>query len=299
MPEFLKVASKLRGGNVNDSKAGVQMKNVTEEFLVTASGARKYVIFLVGVVLGSVLVMTSGTMLRGQVPTAESASAGEEETAESRYAWRLVPKAPPPAPTDPKLLETLNKRAREFDRLKPERALDEPQPTDEGHGRSFCIGPDREEIPFFKNEAVVVATFKDYQVYLTPSHRSIYTNILLSVEQVLEAGPSQVPPGEDIELLIPGGTVILSNGSTLSDDIDYDVDRYCLQPGHRYVLFLEYFADGRSFWDREDWELVNGVAEPNDVYLSYLASRGESKYSGLPEATFIDTLRTAILRHKQ
>lgn len=274
----------------------MQMKNANKEFSAGLNAAKKSVNLLIGVVLGSALVTPTRAMLKAQVPGAESADVGQSEMAERRDAWRLVPKAPPPAPTDPKLLNILDERAREFDRLKPERALEEPQPEGEGH--SWSLAPGNEEIPFFENEAIVVASFEDYEVYLTPSHRSIYTDISLAVEQVLDGGPSQVTEGQEIDLLIPGGTVLLSDGSTLSDDINYDMERYCLQPGHRYVLFLQYYANGDFFSAGDDWELANGIVLPNSPRNVYLATSGRSKYSGMPEASFLESLGRAVLNRK-
>jgi hypothetical protein len=69
-------------------------------------------------------------------------------------------------------------------------------------GTSFCT--DSDNPPFFKDEPIVVATFKSYQVYLTPSHRNIYTRIKLAVGQASEADPSDVKTRQEIDSLKEG-----------------------------------------------------------------------------------------------
>jgi hypothetical protein len=175
--------------------------------------------------------------------------------------------------------------------------LDQPQPSQEGGSSGSFIRED--ELPFFPDEAIVVGSFDDYQVYLTPSRLSIYTDLRLSVEQVLKAGPTAITPGQTIDLLIGGGTVLLADGRTISDHAYDPTGDYSLQPGHRYVFFLEYRSQGEFFRDHKDWELANGIAVPDRLDEVIRAREGRAKYSGLPEDAFIEALRKAILQYNQ
>jgi hypothetical protein len=213
-------------------------------------------------------------------------------------AWQLVPQALLPPPTDPQQINILKERGYMFDLFSPTHVpLDQPQPKN--WGRSFSWDFNQPEIPFFKNEAIVVGTFKSHQVYLSPPHLSIYTDARISVEQALEPGPSNVSPGQTIDLLMPGGSVLLGDGRVIPSDSPYELSPYLIQPNHRYVFFLRYYSEGDNFIDKKDWELVNGVAVANHRVEVDRARRGQSDYSGLPESSFLEKLRKAIQDQQQ
>jgi hypothetical protein len=234
--------------------------------------------------------------------TAQVQASGTSDAAKSpprHDDWRKVPKALLPPPSDPRQQEILNIRGSWFDKTSLSGIpLDEPQPPRNG-GSSGSFWPGEEEIPFHQNQAVVVARFEDYQPYLSPSRLSIYTDIKLSVEQVLEAGHTDAYPGQTVDVLIPGGTVQLSDGRTLSDRPYDPSGDYSLQPGHRYVLFLRYESNGEYFENSKSWELLNGIVVPNRLDEVIRAQEGRSSYSGLSESSFIEEVRKAILQHKQ
>jgi hypothetical protein len=175
--------------------------------------------------------------------------------------------------------------------------LDQPQPAQGGGSSGSFIRED--ELPFFPNEAIVVGSFGAHQVYLTPSRLSIYTDLRLSVEQVLMAGPTGITPGQAIELLVGGRTALLADGRTISDHPYDPTGDHSLQPGHRYVFVLEYRSQGEFFRDHKDWELANGIAVPDRLDEVIRAREGRAKYSGLPEDASIEGLRKAILQHNQ
>lgn len=217
--------------------------------------------------------------------------------------WRLVPQAPPQEPSSPRDKETLDSRGKYFDQnYGAPWPLDRP-PKGQLSGSIqddslFCS--DSDEPPIFSNEAVVVATFESYQVYLTPSHLSIYTRARLSVDQVLLPGPSGVKPGERIDQLLPGGTLRLPGGSVLS----YMVvsrrmyKKFTEKPGHRYLMFLQYFRDGNFFTDKGVWELRNGFAIPISYCYVVAAREGRAHYAGMTEADFLEAMREAVQKRQ-
>jgi hypothetical protein len=213
-------------------------------------------------------------------------------------AWRSIPKPLQPPPSDLKQTAILIDRAQYFDVSSVSGVpLDQPQPPREGGSSGSFVRED--EFPFFPNEAIVVGSFEDYQVYLTPSRLSIFTDLKLSVEQVFEPGPIGISQGQTIDLLIGGGTVLLPDGRTISDHAYDPTGNYSLQPGHRYVFFLEYRSHGEFFRDHKDWELVNGISVPNRLDEAIRAREGRARYSGLGEDAFIEALRKAILQYNQ
>ena len=203
-----------------------------------------------------------------------SGTADAVRVASSARCLEATPKPLLPPPSDPKQIAILNDRAKYFDVSNVSGVpLDQPQPAHEGGSSGSFLRED--ELPFFPNEAIVVGRFEDYQVYLTPSRLSVYTGLRLSVEQVLKAGSTGITPGQTIDLLVGGGTVLLADGRTISDHAYDPSGDYSVQPGHRYVFFLEYRSQGEFFRDHKDWELIDGVAVPNRLDEAIRAQEGQ------------------------
>jgi len=211
--------------------------------------------------------------------------------------WRRIAIPALPPPNDPAELQILKERGDVFDSFSITGVpLDQPQPARAG-GSSRSIG-NRTELPFFDNEAIVVATFDSYQPYLTLTRLATYTDVKLSVEQVLAPGPTQILPGQLADLLIDGGCIKLENGKTINDVRYDDFGIYSIQPGHRYVLVLQHHAKGQFFTSEKDWELVEGVAVPEAIDDVARVREGNAKYSGLSERTFLDAIRGELSKHQ-
>jgi hypothetical protein len=164
------------------------MKNKVREFPVTVNGATEGISVLRIIVVATALVVAFGTVTRAESPGARSSGAGQGHPELRHDAWRYVPQTLLPAPRDPEQIRILNERGKFFDQFSNTRVpLDQPQPPG---GRSGYTDPDQPEIPFFENEAIIVGTFESHQVYLTPSHLSIYTDVKVLVEQALKPGPT-------------------------------------------------------------------------------------------------------------
>lgn len=161
-------------------------------------------------------------------------------------------------------------------------------------GLPLCT--DSDNPPSMKNEAVILATFKSYQVYFTPSHRNVYTKIVLGIERVLEAGPSGVVPGQEIDFLIQGGTVRLDNGKVLSYGFSHNPGekRFTVRPGHTYLFFLEYHLDGNFYIGIGSWELRNGYFVPNDLCNAVAVRKGVSRFAGMSKDSFLQAMQRAL-----
>jgi hypothetical protein len=273
------------------------MNNKAKELPPTANQASAGRCFLGLLIIGAAIVAASGSVADAQTPSTQPPGTGQAQPEPRHDAWRWVPQALLPAPTDPQQIRTLNERGAIFDKFSLTHVpLDQPQPPG---GRSGYADPDQPEIPSFENEAIIVGTFEGHQVYLTPSHLSIYTDVKVLVEQVLQPGPTTVLPGQTIDVLLEDGVVRMDDGRTIEPSLPFLGGEYSIQPNHRYVFFLDYQTKGECFFDQKDWELVNGVAVPNCSVEVNRAREGQSEYSGLSESAFLEKLSEAILKHEE
>lgn len=118
------------------------------------------------------------------------------------------------------------------------------------------------KIPLYPNEIVVEATFKKWSVFLSPSHRSIYTQIEYEVDHVLVPPLPTVwrSPGQLVNVLYPGGTVRLSDGRVINSWIPSSPQQQSRfpMPGGEYVLFLQYVsALGSGYWEGASIEVTD------------------------------------------
>ena len=131
------------------------------------------------------------------------------------------------------------------------------------------------------NRAIATATFTSHRSVLSASERSMYTEVTLRVGEVFEdrTGSGGLVPGKDITLLLPGGTVFLRSGKTLSADIPPDEPPLALD--HKYLLVLSYDPKGDFYTLADDWDISDGVVRPNTDRTRYLAKKGRSSLSGI------------------
>ncbi len=247
-------------------------------------------------------LMTGATLGRGPGSQQQTSDDAQAQLLPGANAWRSIPKELPPGPANDKEKQILEDRGAFFDAGNPYvEPLDQPTPGI-GQGYALCSGPidlEAPEIPFVPDEAVVVANFERYQPYLTPSHRYIYTKIILTLQQVLESGPSSVQPGQEIDLLIHGGTVMLNDGRVISFLIRHEDVDFSLQPDHRYILFLQNHRKGDFFTLERSWELKNGIALPYSAVDAKRMKEGTSQLAGLAESDFLEAVRKAIEHDNQ
>lgn len=156
------------------------------------------------------------------------------------------------------------------------------------------VGPIFEEIPTFKGLTVAIVRFADYRTIRSARRRSVYTEIRMNVEQVLEDPSRKVRPGGDLTVILAGGSLNLRSGAILQRDLEQGSE--CgIQPGGRYLAFLSYAPNGGQYFDcTKTWGLSGGVATPTYPFDLRNAGSGTSHSAGMPEAQFIAAVREVL-----
>jgi hypothetical protein len=116
------------------------------------------------------------------------------------------------------------------------------------------------EIPELPNRTLVIATFTSYQPVLSRSGRAIYTEATFSVSNMFEDNSGHTTPGNNLVLIIPGGTVT-TNGMVLS--FLTQPRQYSVSLGRTYLLAMSYHTNGAFFILGKDWDVTDGVVKAN------------------------------------
>ena len=199
-------------------------------------------------------------------------------------AWRLTPQGLQAPGSDTITPESRAARDAFFDSVLGSRP--------KGGGSVWeSVGPEG-EIPFGAM-STLVARFTGYTTIWSHSHKSLYTEVTMDVEEVVRDPSGAVQLGQPVTVILAGGSLKLPSGQILRRDLD-QFRHYGIQPGHKYLMFVSYHSNGAFFVYDKSWELTNGVAEPNTADDAARAKRGESRFAGLPEDTFIAAVRTEL-----
>jgi hypothetical protein len=145
--------------------------------------------------------------------------------------------------------------------------------------------------PLGPESAVIVARFNSYVPVLSDSHRSVYTEINLAVQQVVHAAGDPLHPGDSITVLRGGGTVVYADGRVLS--YLADPASFSIQPNHTYLLIVSRKSDGQFYLVDKGWDVSTGIVTPNDLYETIRTQRGEAQLAGLPLDTAVSILTKA------
>ncbi len=136
------------------------------------------------------------------------------------------------------------------------------------------------EFPTIRNGVWVVGKFESYHTFLSASHRCVYTEINVRAEHVFgHDGAPGLKEGALIDIGQGGGSVIAPWGATVTYNLR--PRRFALQPGHRYLLLLQYRADGNYYLEAKRWELTRGTVEPDEEVEVDRVRRGKSELNGL------------------
>ncbi len=158
------------------------------------------------------------------------------------------------------------------------RPLDAPPSADGlGFGRSRGV-PFTEEFPA-KHDAVIVGSFSKYKTFVSPTHKSIYSQIDITPLQTIQVGPNETIP---YTVLIPGGTVLVPDTSGIQRTLTNGIEEspYVVQPKTIYLLFLRYHANGAFYTIRKSWIVRNGALLANDPVDELKLAEGRSVHSG-------------------
>lgn len=137
------------------------------------------------------------------------------------------------------------------------------------------------EIQDHPNRAVVTATFTQHRSVVSSSEYSIYSEITLKIGHVFEdrSGSRHLSPGQDVTIVVTGGTVRLPSGGTVS--YETRPREWSLQPGHTYLLVLSYYKEGDFYFGFDTWDVSDGSVRPGDCRTEYWTRTGRSSLTGL------------------
>ncbi len=157
-----------------------------------------------------------------------------------------------------------------------------------GHYHEGVMLPNTPELPVLRDGAWIIGKFESFHTYLTKSQRAIYTEVNVRVQKVFgQTGLARVSPGQLIDIGDFGGTITAPWGGKYT----YEVEpmRYHFQPGHTYLMLIEYRPEGQLYVVGKRWELSNGVVEPEGAEVNR-ARAGKSEIDGLNEAALSEVM---------
>jgi hypothetical protein len=101
------------------------------------------------------------------------------------------------------------------------------------------------DLPVNRSDAIIVGTIAARHAYLSADHTSIYTEFKVQIEQLLKA-PVDFPPkpGTLVDVERQGGSIQFSADAIISRGV---ANKTLPWTGKRYLLFLEYFPEGKDF----------------------------------------------------
>jgi len=230
------------------------------------------------------------------LPIYGQSSAGIEP---SINTWHHRPTQAAPPPEDPTARQLWSIRGDNFDRdTGVPYALDNPAATaahiaaHPGAGstedRYYLTNP----LPVKDSDAVVIATFSNYEVELSPSKHSLYTVVHFTIERVLKSKYRALLPGDTIDSLFTGGTLNL-NGRVISFRVNHS-DHTPLEEHQRYLLFLKYSSKSESYSIIKHWKLELGQVTAVDLVEKRRATNGTSDFNGHSESEIIAATEEAI-----
>lgn len=138
---------------------------------------------------------------------------------------------------------------------------------------------------------MAVVTFERFHPHLSPTHRSIYTELDLRSEQLLKYNRLTVQNGDTLTVILRGGTIALPNGRVISQAIAHEL--YTLQPSHRYLVFFRHETPGDYYTVAKSWELRDGKAQPNSPDDVIRKEKGVTAFAGMSETEFLERARRA------
>jgi hypothetical protein len=114
----------------------------------------------------------------------------------------------------------------------------------------------------------------------------------MSVKQVLKDPFETARPGQDLTVILGGGSLQLPSGRIITRNLD--LGDFGIQPGHRYLAFIGYEKAGSYFSWLKSWDLTNGVAVPTYPFDVQKAKEGASHYAGMQQDEFISAVESAL-----
>ena len=143
------------------------------------------------------------------------------------------------------------------------------------------------------SDVIVIGTVQDAKAYLSTDRTDVYSEVSLSIQEILKAGPQYgLQIGKTISADREGGGIRFPSGKIVRRGF---VGRNIPTTGHRYLLFLKddpgvgfSIVTGYELTGQGVQPLDGGVGNADSVYVNYEKLRNTS------EASLLDAVRKAI-----
>ena len=174
-------------------------------------------------------------------------------------------------------------------------------PLDEAASSLPHIAVDRyipvDPLPAKSSDLIAVATFANYQPHLSPSKRSIYTDLQFTLDDVVMTRHSAVTDGGSIDMLLPGGSIILDSGQVRQYALNAG-DEFELTEGHKYLLFCTYDPALDTYSILKHYDITTGTVVAVDPLERAHVNQNKPSYVGQPSATLINDTKEAMANSK-
>lgn len=214
-----------------------------------------------------------------------------QNTQQHTNDWQVAVSPRTVEPTDTKSRKILAARGEIFDKFAPIRSS-----ADKSEPGTIIYSPGsvgrRPELPVGESDAIVVARFTKHMPHLSPSGKSVYTEIILTPSVVIKSGAQALEAGTSISILESGGAIRASDGKILRSPVA--LHEFSLIPNHSYLAFLRFNTDGKFYELIKSWDLTTGTAVPNSTEDTQLAKENKSKYAGLSKQALIDEVKAKL-----
>jgi hypothetical protein len=232
--------------------------------------------------LSRLLIVATLTTVLGFAGTASPQARPTESSKPAADAWMLTPT--PYLEWNKGISPSLRAVRNKF---WDEAGMSDVPLTSPGSGRvtggSYDLTSDPHEISDFSDRAVLTATFTAHRSVLTPSERSLYSEVTLHVDEVFEdkTGSGHPAAHRDVTLIVYGGTVILHDGQNFSIKNPMSRPDLFIQPEHKYLLVLRYRSAGDFYELADSWDITDGMIRASSQRARYFAQKGNSSLDGL------------------
>jgi hypothetical protein len=240
-------------------------------------------------ILITLAICILGRPLMAQNQTNVQTQASPIQVTNHQDNWRHTPV---PANAHP---DTLSPEARQARDKIWERASPPPLPNGRDSALALPgVGSNYGEIYTEPDAIWIVASFIDFDVHRAPNG-SIYTEIHLRIDKnVGPIHPGTPPVGTTVDLGIPGGSVMLDDGSVHESHTKNYIDY--VRPGHKYLLCLHEagVSEPDFYVNAEGWDVSDGIAHSVFTREVAIAKHGRSSVEELSEADAIQRIERLL-----
>jgi hypothetical protein len=212
-------------------------------------------------------------------------------------AWRRTPQQVTAERSDPVGKKIVTARSTLFDQL-----IGNDQPLDQPASQDMTTDlirevPPQPELPVSTSDTIVEATFESHLVHLSETKRSIYTELLFRVTNILTNNQKSARVGGTLSILKPGGSIIFPNGRTKAYALADNRDLF--GPRASYLLFLNYNAATDSYAVVQSWILLNGKYYPNSPEIIDQLKAGQLQHMDETREQLISDLKQKLVASRR